>query len=134
MSTLLFAVALIGVLWLVVFVLSRLRGEGTARRFELAALLFLCAALGAGWYIIYVADDGAAIVLRGMEIGGFVGDLFELALAAGMLWSVGYFWWSIRSTPGAVGCVAVLAALAWTAFAVPASLLIAIRGIVSLFA
>lgn len=66
-------------------------------------------------------------------MGVFTG-LVKLLMAAGMLWSVGYVWWKVRNIPGERGCLTVIGALAWTALALPVCLLLAIRGIVSIFA
>jgi hypothetical protein len=132
MSTLLFVGVLIGLVWIVPFLLSRSLGTQSARRFEVGLFLFFSVVLGVGFYVIYIAEDGAEIVLRVMEVGGFIGDVFKLAVAVGMLWCVGYAWWSVSRIPGGRGCIAVIAVLALTVFFVPAAFFLALQALVGM--
>ena len=134
MSSFLFSVVLvIGLFWGVPFVVSQSFGERSGRRIQTGLFLVLCAVLGAAIYVIYIAEDGAAIVLGVMEVSGFIGGVVKLILAAGMLWCGGYTWREVYRIPGRRGCVAVVAALVLTIFFVPGALLLVIQALTDMF-
>jgi hypothetical protein len=133
MSALLFVGALIALVWIVPLLVSRSLGTRPASRYGAGLLLLVCVVLGAGFYVFYIAEDGAAMVLGVMEVGGFIGDVFKLVLAVGGLWCVGYAWWNVARISGGRGCIAVVAVLALTVVFVPAAFLLALQALVGIF-
>lgn len=89
------------------------------------------------WYVIYSGEVSIAETFKITEVTlgvwGVVTGVVQLILSAALLWSVAHFWWKIRSILGGRECVAVIAALVWTAFAVPGGVLLAMSGIVEIF-
>ncbi len=101
--------------------------------------VFVAAVVALFWFIYFAESETQNAVIwfvlnAVFGVWGFVSGLVQLLLGLGLLWTVAYLWWTIRSMSGNRGCVAVLATLAWTAFAVPGGLWLAFLGVFGLIA
>jgi hypothetical protein len=83
MSAFLFGMLLmVGLVWGVPFVLSRLLGEQSARRVQIGLFLVLCTLALGGWWLIYFADYDTQWAVIGAVFGvwGWAAGLFKLVV------------------------------------------------------
>jgi hypothetical protein len=137
MSTFLFGLLLvIGLVWGIPFIVSRLFGEQAGKRVTTGLFVILCVLfLGAVWFIYGASSEQQ---LKGIEkaLGGWglITEMVKWVLSATIFWTVFGVWrWAVK-VQNNWAFTAKVAALAWSVLAIPCGLWLVLKGAVDIFA